>query len=207
MLPIPSVFQLHMALLICAMLAGLLAWKRPAYRCAAVALGGLAIVDTAGGLLRVAPGIPRGVLAALFIGWYGVEAAAAGHVLARDKSPWLALGWAAVALAVGFTWAKLAPYGEAIYAGAFATSLVIQVGSLGMFTLRRPREVPRAHELAVAILVVSSIFDALGPWITGHPRRDWPYGAWISLLTWAMLAGLEIVWISTRERCSPPLDS
>lgn len=89
-----------------------------------------------------------------------------------------------------------APYMAATRA-VFALALAAQALAVARFAARGQR--PDAPQFVALLLALSSLASAAGPWAFGEPARDWSLARSISVVTFVVIAGVEL-WTLLRRR-------
>ncbi len=192
------------AVVICALLAGLLARATPTRRQRVIAwtLAVLAAIDCVRPLVRRWPPLDMAGLLA----WYAVTAAGVWSVLRGDhlkgfdfRRLWIAIAAVAVVLALlASSVLALRYHATPQLAGlAFGLALAVELYAVTRYSLRW--EQPDAARGVALVLVCSSLADLAGPWALRQPVRDWWIGRAVALATWGVVAIVQ-AWALVRGR-------
>ncbi len=132
---------------------------------------------------------PRALDRALFLAFPLLSIALAGRVLGG-------LRWATLARALGGTWivlaaivTVLAPSRSTFEALALRVHLVAIAAELvAAGVLLRRWRVPNTAELVALLLGAADLGALAGPWLRGHPARDWDLERWPWAATYLVIA-------------------
>ncbi len=80
---------------------------------------------------------------------------------------------------------------------AFALALAVQALAVARFASRGVK--PDGPQRVALLLALSSLASAAGPWLFGDPVRDWSLARWISVVTFSLIAGVQL-WMLLRRR-------
>jgi hypothetical protein len=78
----------------------------------------------------------------------------------------------------------------------------VQITALFRFVTRQPRPTLTPAALTAWALAISGVLSAAGPYLFGHPDRDWALAPWIGIGTWIVVLALQLSALRRVEGAS-----